>query len=234
MNTDITLVGLNYKTAPVEVRERFALTDPAILENGVVPLGSGVHECMVLSTCNRVEILAAGKAPMHEELLAYWAKACGQNTERLRPYCYIHKGDAAVKHLFTVASSLDSMVLGEPQILGQLKDAYRRALEDHQSKVILNRLLHKSFSVAKRVRTETAIASSAVSISYAAVELAKRIFDNMPSTHAMLIGAGEMAELAATHLVNSGIASVRVANRTYERAVQLAEQFHGKAVHFED
>lgn len=235
MKKELYLVGLNYKTAPVEVRERFALTDPAVLENDVVPLENGVRECMILSTCNRVELLAVGEHEATQDiLLESWAAARQENVDRLKPYTYQHHGRDAVRHLFTVASSLDSMVVGEPQILGQLKDAYRVALEAHRAKVILNRLLHKAFSVAKRVRTETAIASSAVSISYAAVELAKRIFDNMQETHAMLIGAGEMAELAATHLVNAGIASVRVANRTHERAVQLAEQYNGKAVPFED
>jgi len=234
MNTELHLVGLNYKTAPVEVRERFALTDPLVLEKGVVDLAGNIRECMILSTCNRVELLAVGHGNVLESLLDSWARARGESTDALQPYTYAHSGDAAVRHLFTVASSLDSMVLGEPQILGQLKDAYRYALEKHQAKGILNRLLHKAFSVAKRVRTETAIASSAVSISYAAVELAKRIFDDMGKTHAMLIGAGEMAELAATHLVNAGIASVRVSNRTYERAVQLARQYGGEAVPFAD
>ena len=234
MNTELYLVGLNYKTAPVEVRERFALTDPAVLEKGVVELSGDIRECMILSTCNRVELLAVGQGDAHNTLLESWAGARGESVDTLQSHTYAYRGDDAVRHLFTVASSLDSMVLGEPQILGQLKDAYRYALEKRHAKGILNRLLHKAFSVAKRVRTETAIASSAVSISYAAVELAKRIFDDMEKIHAMLIGAGEMAELAATHLVNAGIASVRVSNRTFERAVQLARQYDGEAVRFED
>ena len=234
MDKYLILAGLNYKTAPVEVRERFALTDPALKEQGIIPLGKGINECMVLSTCNRVEIVAVANTPKaSEQLLEYWATCRNQPVSALQPYVYIHHGPAAVEHLFTVAASLDSMVLGEPQILGQLKDAYRYALEHRHSRVILNRLLHKAFSVAKRVRTETAVASSAVSISYAAVELAKRIFDDMSDIRAMLIGAGEMAELAATHLVNAGIKSVRVANRTHERALQLARQYGGAAVPFE-
>ena len=234
MNKELYLVGLNYKTAPVEVRERFALTDPAVLEKGVVPLDGNIRECVILSTCNRVELIAVARgAEAETELMQYWADALGERRSVLEQYVYVHTGSEAVRHLFTVASSLDSMVLGEPQILGQLKDAYRAALESCSSKVILNRLLHKAFSVAKRVRTETAVASSAVSISYAAVELAKRIFENMHETHALLIGAGEMAELAATHLVNAGIASVSVANRTNERAVQLAGLFQGEAVAFD-
>lgn len=237
MNRILHLVGLNYKTAPVEVRERFALTDPAVLEKGVIPLDGDLRECVILSTCNRVEIITVSRqneAKTETEVLRHWAEAVGETATNLAPYTYSYTGIDAIRHLFTVASSLDSMVLGEPQILGQLKDAYRSALTKGQARVILNRLMHKSFSVAKRVRTETAIASSAVSISYAAVELAKRIFDNMRGIQAMLIGAGEMAELAATHLVNAGIASVRVANRTYERAVQLAQQYNGEAVHFDD
>jgi len=234
MNTELYLVGLNYKTAPVEVRERFALSDPAVLEKGIVDLTGNIRECMILSTCNRVELLAVGQGNVQEFLLNSWARARGESMDTLQPYTYSYSGDTAIRHLFTVASSLDSMVLGEPQILGQLKDAYRDALAKRQVKGILNRLLHKAFSVAKRIRTETAIASSAVSISYAAVELAKRIFDDMGKTHAMLIGAGEMAELAATHLVNAGITSVRVSNRTHERAVQLARQYGGEAVPFVD
>lgn len=235
MKKELYLVGLNYKTAPVEVRERFALTDPQVLEKGVVPLDGAIRECVILSTCNRVELLAVARDPdCGDALLDHWARARGETAAALKPYVYVHKHADAVRHLFAVASSLDSMVLGEPQILGQLKDAYRAALQNNTSGVILNRLLHKAFSVAKRVRTETAIASSAVSISYAAVELARKIFDDMRETQAMLIGAGEMAELAATHLVNAGIASIRVANRTHERAVQLAAQYGGEAVAFDD
>ena len=235
MKKELYIVGLNYKTAPVEVRERFALTDPQVLEKGVVPLDGAIRECVILSTCNRVELLAVARHPdCGDALLEHWARARGETAAALKPYVYVHKHADAIRHLFAVASSLDSMVLGEPQILGQLKDAYRAALQNNTSGVILNRLLHKAFSVAKRVRTETAIASSAVSISYAAVELARKIFDDMRETQAMLIGAGEMAELAATHLVNAGIASIRVANRTHERAVQLAAQYGGEAVAFDD
>ena len=233
MDKHLYLIGLNYKTAPVAVRERFALTDPEVLANGVIPLNGQIHECMILSTCNRVEIIVVANKSAQPSIVEYWAKACNQPVSALASHIYIHKDNDAITHLFTVTASLDSMVLGEPQILGQLKDAYRVALEKQHVKVILNRLLHKSFSVAKRVRTETAVASSAVSISYAAVELAKRIFGEMQGIKAMLIGAGEMAELAATHLVNAGIQSVRVANRTHERALLLAKQFGGAAVPFE-
>ncbi len=234
MEKKLYLVGLNYKTASVEVRERFALTDPEVLAKGVLHIDEQISEYLILSTCNRVELLAVtNKNCSAEVLLEQWAKARGQTLAAILPYVYVHSDQEAIEHLFTVAASLDSMVLGEPQILGQLKDAYRVALEKRTARGILNRLLHKAFSVAKRVRTETAVASSAVSISYAAVELAKRIFDDMSKIKAMLIGAGEMAELAATHLVNAGIKSVRVANRTHERAIQLAKLYGGSAVPFE-
>jgi glutamyl-tRNA reductase len=193
----------------------------------------GVEEALILSTCNRVEVLVAGRGEkLVSHVLERWAAACGRQAAELDSYIYRHQDAEAVRHLFTVASSLDSMVLGEPQILGQLKEAYRQAAEGKKTGPILNRLLHKAFSVAKRVRTETAVASSAVSISYAAVELAKRIFGDMSGYTAMLVGAGEMAELAAMHLLQAGIQRIFVANRTYERAVELASQFNGEAIAF--
>ncbi|MDR2825901.1 MAG: glutamyl-tRNA reductase, partial [Deltaproteobacteria bacterium] len=200
MQQEIYLVGLNHRTAPVEVRESFAGEHLlALLKDKLLPLsGSEMREALVLSTCNRVEILTVGDGEgLPEKVLGYWSSACNKSIEDLRPYIYSYTGVEAVKHLFNVASSLDSMVLGEPQILGQLKEAYRKALELGNTGVLLNRLLHRSFSVAKRVRSETGVGSAAVSISYAAVELAKRIFGDMSEHKAMLIGAGEMAELAA-------------------------------------
>ncbi len=236
MNSQIHLVGLNHRTAGVEVRERFALSAPDCQEKGLFPPDSPVQENLILSTCNRVEVLAVGETPDLDALvLEHWAGARGLAGRDLAPYVYRHQGREAVEHLFSVAASLDSMVLGEPQILGQLKDAYKKSLERGSTRVILNRLLHKAFSVAKRVRSETGVASSAVSISYAAVELARRIFGDMSAYRALLIGAGEMAELAATHLMNAGIKSVWVANRTYARAVELAACYNnGEAVPFEN
>ena len=153
----------------------------------------------------------------------------------LENHTYCHVGDEAVNHLFTVASSLDSMILGEPQILGQLKTAYRNAVEKGAAKVIVNRLLHKAFSVAKRVRTETAIASSAVSISYAAVELARKIFTDLTNHRALLIGAGEMAELAATHLlVRPACGTSPWSTAPADQGEELARQFKGRAMPFED
>ncbi len=249
MTPIIYLIGLNHKTAPVEVREKFALTGvcPPLPEDApesatsepakpaaLFPVSEAIHEVVVNSTCNRVEILAVGPGrETAEAILERWASLKGAGAEDLRPYVYIHEHLDAVEHLFCVACSLDSMVVGEPQILGQLKDAYRDSVEHNATGVICNRLLHKAFSTAKRVRTETAIGGSAVSISYAAVELAKRIFGEMDDRQAMLIGAGEMAELAATHLLNSGVKKILVANRTFERAMHLAEQFQGEAVTFD-
>lgn len=235
MDQEIYLIGLNHRTASVDVRERFALTDCTALDQDVVPTGGDISEVVILSTCNRVEIMAVGGgSDVPAQVLDRWAAARGQKRSDLEPFVYTHTGIDAVRHLFSVASSLDSLVVGEPQILGQLKDAYRKAVSRNATRVVLNRLLHKAFSVAKRVRTETAVASSAVSISYAAVELAKRIFGGMSQYKAMLVGAGEMAELAATHLLNAGIREIMVVNRTFERGLQLARQFKGEAVLFQD
>lgn len=234
MDCDIVLVGLNHRTAAVDVRERFALvkyTDPG---TWALPLGGAIHESLILSTCNRVELLAMGKGDLAGQMLNSWAGVRNAKVEDLERYVYTYKNEEAVRHLFRVASSLDSMILGEPQILGQLKAAYRKASACHATGVILNHLLHKAFSVAKRVRTETAVASSAVSISFAAVELAKRIFGTMQGHKAMLIGAGEMAELAATHLMQNGVDEIIVANRTFAHAEELASFYHGRAVPFED
>ncbi|WP_319466874.1 glutamyl-tRNA reductase [uncultured Pseudodesulfovibrio sp.] len=237
MNRTIILIGLNHRTAGVEVREKFALTDVENFEKGLMA-HCPVRECMALSTCNRVEIVAVSKrVPDREALdsiIQYWAGICGGSAELLVDNIYQYTGLEAVEHLFTVACSLDSMVMGEPQILGQLKDAYRTAVDRGTAKTIVNRLLHKSFSVAKRVRTETAIASSAVSISFAAVELAKKIFGALDGTRAMLVGAGEMAELAATHLLQNGVQDIIIANRTLSRARELSESLGGEAIQIEN
>ncbi len=236
MNQKIFLIGLNHKTAGVDIREKYALTDVENFEEGLMA-DCPVRECMALSTCNRVEIVVVSQgAPEHEVLdsvLSYWAGACKGAPEVLAEHVYQHKGLDAVQHLFTVACSLDSLVMGEPQILGQLKDAYRSAVNKGTARTIVSRLLHKSFSVAKRVRTETAISSSAVSISFAAVELAKKIFGDLKGTRAMLVGAGEMAELAATHLMNNGVQDLLIANRTFARAKTLAETMKGEPIQFE-
>ena len=233
MKRSIHLIGLNHRGAAVDVRERYALADFCGPERWAVPPGGGVEESFILSTCNRVEVLVAGRGEdAARHALENWAATCGRQAAELEGYLYKLRDEDAVRHLFAVASSLDSLVLGEPQILGQLKEAYRRAAANGKTGPILNRLLHKAFSTAKRVRTETAVASSAVSISYAAVELAKRIFGDMSGHTAMLVGAGEMAELAAKHLAQAGVRRILVANRTYERGAELARRLNGEAVPF--
>lgn len=225
----ILLLGVNHKTAAVEVRERLALTDidpPALRAfSGLPPC----QEVFFLPTCNRVEVLAATQAPAEAvaEIKGLWLTRGEVEPKDLERSLYVYEGADAIRHLFRVASSLDSMVIGEPQILGQLKEAYRTTSEADTLGVLLNRLLHKAFSVAKRIRTETRIASHAVSISYAAVELARKIFGDLGGKRVMLIGAGEMAELAAQHLLANGIDSLVVANRTLSRGVDLARSLGG-------
>jgi len=234
---NILVVGLNHKTAPIEVREKIAFDGTKL--NEAIQLLKASHkikENIILSTCNRVEIYAgvneinAGIESIKDFISVF------HNVPRdlLDKSLYIHKGQDAIRHMYRVASSLDSMVVGEPQILGQLKDAYDAALSNKTTGVFLNRLMRKSVSVAKRIRTETKIAESAVSISFAAVELAKKIFDDLATKSFMLIGAGEMAELAARHLINSGVQDVYVTNRTAARAEELALEFHGKVILFDN
>lgn len=236
MSQEIVLVGLNHRTAPVDIREQFALPDSGPRELDLFAAHSPVQEAFTLSTCNRVEVLAvvnSGHNPV-TPILSAWSVLCGQSSERLQGHIYTFQGSQAVEHIFRVASSLDSMVVGEPQILGQLKQAYRQAVEQGTTRTIINRLMHKAFSVAKRVRSETRIAQCAVSISFAAVELAREIFGDLSQQKAMLIGAGEMAELAATHLLNSGLNQLLVANRTFSRAQELADRFQGQAIDYSD
>ena len=231
----ILILGVNHKTAPVEIRERLAFAnDPGTpyREMAVIP---GCDEFCFLSTCNRVEVIfISPTAEETERKIRDFLFNKSMSYDEAGKYVYLHQGEAAIEHLFRVGASLDSMIVGEPQILGQLKQAYRDATERDATGMILNRLMHKAFSVAKRIRTETDIGSSAVSISYAAIELAKKIFGNLKNKRAMLVGAGEMAELAAQHLMNQGVAEVVVANRTFERAVNLARCFNGKAVSLDE
>jgi glutamyl-tRNA reductase len=234
---EIVLIGLSHKTAPVEIREKFCIPREKVKEFlGQLAGLPGVREGLVLSTCNRLEVLTVvegeeDNAPRVEDLLAGIA---GMSAGELTSYLYLRRGEDAVRHLLRVTSSLDSMVLGEPQILGQVKEAYRQAVESKVSGLILNKLFHRSFFVAKRVRTETKIANQAVSVSFAAVELAKKILGNLDDKRAMLVGAGEMSELAARHLVGQGVREIWVTNRTHQRALELAQAFQGKAVPFED
>ncbi|HXX58466.1 MAG TPA: glutamyl-tRNA reductase [Thermodesulfovibrionales bacterium] len=233
----IIVVGLNHKTADVDVRERLAFNGPK-LEEGLLKLRElrGVDEAIVLSTCNRVEMYADVKdtESSFETICAFLSEFHGIDRDALKRSLYVYHGSDAVRHVFRVSSSLDSMVVGEPQILGQLKDAFDFALQKKTTGILLNRLMKKAISVAKRVRTETKIAENAVSISFAAVELARKIFTDLPEKSFMLLGAGEMAELAARHMVNCGVRDVAVVNRTFERGCELASEFAGRAVKFDD
>lgn len=233
---DILVVGLNHKTAPIEVREKVAFDGPKLNEAiDALKKSATVKENIILSTCNRVEIYAGVNNIDSgiEGIKDFISDFHNVPKELLDKSLYIHKGPDAVRHMYRVASSLDSMIVGEPQILGQLKDAYDAALNNKSTGVFLNKLMRKSVSVAKRIRTETKIAESAVSISFAAVELAKKIFDDLSTKSFMLIGAGEMAELAARHLINNGVKDVYVTNRTTSRAEELAHEFQGKVVLFD-
>ncbi|MEZ4600702.1 MAG: glutamyl-tRNA reductase [Syntrophotaleaceae bacterium] len=234
---NIIAVGLNHKTAPVEIREQVAFSADSL----VCPLERLIRlpevvEGLILSTCNRVELYATGldAAAAVARIKNFLADFHQVPVATLTPHFYEYRGEAAIRHLFRVAASLDSMVIGEPQILGQLKEAFLSAQACQSAGLILTRLLHKSFSVAKRVRTETDIACQAVSISYSAVELARKIFGDLRSRSVLILGAGEMCELAARHLVQHQVAGVVVANRTYSRAVELAERFGGRAVQLDD
>jgi glutamyl-tRNA reductase len=234
---DIIVVGLNHKTAPVHIRERVAFPEKSIHEPlRALHAAAGVRETMILSTCNRVEITAVveGREQGAAAVRDFVARHHEVPEAELAPHLYLHAGPEAVRHLFRVASSLDSLVVGEPQILGQVKDAYQFAREAGAIGAVLDRLLKKALSVAKLVRTETEISRSAVSVSFAAVELAKKIFGEIEGRAAMIVGAGEMAELAVKHLVSSGVREVFVVNRTFEKAVELAREFGGSAVKFDD
>ena len=233
----IVLLGMNHKTAPVEIREQLAVAcRKDVNPLHMLPHLEHVDELVFLSTCNRVEFLFTcnSLAEGVREIKAVLRTHVGlPATFPLDSHLYVYEDLEAVKHLFMVASSLDSMIVGEPQILGQLKHAYRDAVEYRTVKVVLNRLLHKSFSVAKRVRTETCIGSCAVSVSYAAVELARKIFGDLRDKRVLLIGAGEMAELAAEHFLGQGVRRMTVANRTLERAMELAARFKAETVSFD-
>jgi glutamyl-tRNA reductase len=233
----IVSIGLNHKTAPVEVRERLAFTseDTAKVLEAMSdhPL---VEEIALFSTCNRVEFLLASEEPEKavEAIKDFMAKFKDTPRHLFEKALFVHQGDDAVRHIFRVTSSLDSMVVGEAQILGQIKRSYATACEHGSCGVVLNRLMHRSFSVAKRIRTETGIGDRAVSISYAAVELGRKIFGELEDKAVLLIGAGEMAELAVEHLVTNRARPIYVANRTFERGLELAERFRGTAIRFEE
>jgi glutamyl-tRNA reductase len=233
---NLLLMGLNHRTAPVEVREQLAFTADS-LEPALRRLVDRqvVREGAIVSTCNRVEVIACTSdvSAAGEKITALLADVKQIARSLFEPHLYRRIGKEAVSHLFRVASSLDSMVVGEPQILGQVKDAYAASSELGTLGVILHRCFHKSFSVAKRVRSETRVAAKAVSISSAAVDLARSIFDHLDDKTAMVIGAGEMGEQTVRHLQGNGIGTVLVTNRTFQRAVELARHCKGTVVPFD-
>ena len=234
---DLFVLGLNHQTASIALREQLFFSDrelPKALE--VLAEVPELAERMVLTTCNRVEVYGVSEIPLPETvqtILASLAQYRNVPAPAFADSVYVHAGADAVRHVFRVASSLDSMVLGEPQILGQVKAAYSTARAQQATGIVLNNLLEQAFHVAKRVRTETAIAAAPVSISSVAVELARKIFGDLTGRSVLILGAGEMAELALRHLLDDGVRSVLVANRTYERAVALAKQFGGRAVTYD-
>ena len=234
---DIVLLGINHNTAPIELRECIAFTeDQSKSALHSLMRKTFIKEALLFSTCNRVEVLVVtnDSARAVAETKNFIAEFNKIPLAQFENALYVHEGNEAVRHVFRVAASLDSMVVGEPQILGQIKAAYRTAIDQKTSGVILNRLLHRTFFVAKKIRSETGIGDRAVSISYAAVELARKIFDVLEGKEVLLIGAGEMAELAVEHLIRAKVDQVWVANRTFENGLELAEQFNGQAIRFEE
>ncbi len=228
----LALVGLSHKTAPVEVRERLAFNSDALRTALTSLVGrQEVNEALILSTCNRVEVVAeSADERLIREFLCEFHQIPHESVSK---HLYSFRNVEAIRHVFRVAASLDSMVIGEPQILGQVKEAYRIAADAGTVGMHLSALMNRAFAVAKKVRSETGISQSAVSVSYAAVELARKIFGDLAGKTVMIIGASKMGELAAKHLKRAGVSSVMVTNRTFERAVELAKVFEGAAVPFE-
>ena len=223
--------GVNHKTAPVSLREQAAFAPDRLLDalRQITTLG-GAHEATILSTCNRTELYCHLDPGEDQRAVAWFCEYHRLSHTLLEPHLYVYPGDQAVKHAFRVASGLDSMVLGEPQILGQMKEAFATAHKAGATGKILNRLFQQTFSVAKQVRTDTAIGASAVSVAFAAVSLAKQIFSRLSERTVLLIGAGETIELAARHLKEQGVNHIIVANRTVERAQRLAQTCNGEAI----
>ena len=231
-NPTLVLLGINHNTAPIEVRERLAIP-AARLADATRSLSSvpGVRESLILSTCNRVELLTIQE--QSPDLLRFLDEYFAVPAATIRPHLYEFRGREAVRHLFRVASSLDSMVVGEPQILGQVKESYTIARDVGAASSSLDRLLQSAFSVAKKVRTETQIGSSSVSIASVAVDLARKIFGSLAAKHVLLVGAGKMSELAVRHLIQHGASNLILANRTLDRSEALAARFASDKVSVE-
>jgi glutamyl-tRNA reductase len=234
---NLLLAGVNHQTARVDLREKLCSLLPEAEESYPLLLSfPEIREVLFYTTCNRVEVLCVTEveAEAPAVLSGFFASHPEITPAVLADSLYLHRDQDAVRHLFRVAASLDALMVGEPQILGQVKQAYRVATEHQATGPILNKLLHKTFSVAKRVRTETGIGDHAVSVSYAAVALGKKIFGDLKGKNVLMLGAGEMAELALEHLQSQGAGDIVVANRTLERGVRLAERFGGQAVSLEE
>jgi glutamyl-tRNA reductase len=228
------LIGVNHKSAPLEVRERLAIPESRLPETcRDLTSYPGIEEGMVISTCNRVEVVTH-TVNGHADLRGFLHDQFHLTANELDTHLYEFREKDAVRHIFRVASSLDSMVVGEAQILGQVKEAYATARAVGTVRAQLDQLFTRAFAVAKRVRTETAVGSSSVSIASVAVELAKKIFGSLQGKNVFIIGAGKMSELAARHLIAHGCESIFVSNRTYDRAVRLAREFNGQAIRFDD
>jgi glutamyl-tRNA reductase len=227
----ILALGLNHKTAPVEIRERLTF-GPDIIAGALRSLSEhpAVEESVILSTCNRTEIYCSLNEEDHAPIADWVSSFHGLEHGRVSPYLYSHFDQDAVQHLLRVSCGLDSLVLGEPQILGQVKSAFQTATDLGTTHKLLSKLFQHTFSVAKQIRTDTAIGNSPVSVAFAAVSLAKQIFSDLSQQTALLIGAGETVELAARHLHQNGIGRIIVANRTVEKAHTLAAQFKGYAI----
>src|SRR5499433_1572941 len=228
----LAIVGVSHKTAPVEVRERLAFNSD-VLRSALTALMNrqNVREAIILSTCNRVEVMA--ESPDDRLIREFLCEFHQIPPDSVSEHIYSFKNADAIRHVFRVAASLDSMMVGEPQILGQVKEAYRIAADAGTVGMHLSALMNRAFAVAKKVRNETGISQSAVSVSFAAVELARKIFGDLSGKTVMIIGASKMGELAAKHLKRAGVSSVLVTNRTFDRAVELAQVFEGAAVPFE-
>ena len=229
----LTLIGVNHRTAPLALRERIAIGRDELAEaTRALAATPGVLECMILSTCNRVELVAAVDGPQ-VELSGFLASHFALEPDILNPHIYQHHDQEAVSHLFRVSASLDSMVVGEPQILGQVKDAFAVARASGTVAAQLEHLLQSAFAAAKKARNETGIGSNSVSIASVAVDLARKIFGSLQGRTVFLVGAGKMSELAARHLVQQGAGAILVSNRTAERAHRIAAEFRGRTVPFD-
>lgn len=227
----IYLLGVNHTCASIELREKLAFREShfAFANSGI--FSHRTDELVLLSTCNRVEIVAYSKAPeITKRIIRAWSSVCGAPEEVIERNIYFKEEEEAVEHLFNTASSLDSMVLGEAQILGQIKEAYGRAVREGTSKTILNKLFHRAFFTAKEVRTKTRIGQSPISVSHVAIDAAKRIMGNFSGKTALIVGAGEMASLAARYLKSEGCSGFVHVNRTEEKAKEMAENTGGEAL----